>query len=227
MIGDESDQVAADRAPRARGGEQPGRPLRALRPGRGRRRLGPRRGDARPPHRGRGRAPAQRHHPQHLARHRLRPLDQPLPRLRARLHLLLRPADATPTSASRPASTSRPGSSPSPRRPQVLRGRARPPRPTARRRSRSAPTPTPTSRSRSASASCAASSRCLRDFRHPVTVVTKGALVERDADILGEMGRAGPRPRRRLGDDARPQPSPAPWSRAPPAPERRLTAIRT
>ena len=32
----------------------------------------------------------------------------------------------------------------------------------------------------------------LRDFRHPVTVVTKGALIERDADILGEMGRAGP-----------------------------------
>ena len=30
----------------------------------------------------------------------------------------------------------------------------------------------------------------LRDFRHPVTVLTKGALIERDADILGEMGRA-------------------------------------
>jgi DNA repair photolyase len=31
----------------------------------------------------------------------------------------------------------------------------------------------------------------LRDFRHPVTVLTKGALIERDADILGEMGRDG------------------------------------
>ncbi len=31
----------------------------------------------------------------------------------------------------------------------------------------------------------------LREFRHPVMVTTKGALVERDADILGEMGRAG------------------------------------
>jgi DNA repair photolyase len=31
----------------------------------------------------------------------------------------------------------------------------------------------------------------LAEARHPVTVVTKGALVERDADILGEMGRAG------------------------------------
>ncbi len=31
----------------------------------------------------------------------------------------------------------------------------------------------------------------LREFSHPVTVVTKGTLVERDADILGEMGRRG------------------------------------
>ncbi|GIX12384.1 MAG: radical SAM protein [Paracoccaceae bacterium] len=31
----------------------------------------------------------------------------------------------------------------------------------------------------------------LRDHRHPVTIVTKGAGIVRDADILGEMGRAG------------------------------------
>jgi DNA repair photolyase len=31
----------------------------------------------------------------------------------------------------------------------------------------------------------------LSDFRHPVAVVTKGTLVTRDLDILGEMGRAG------------------------------------
>ncbi|MBY6199989.1 PA0069 family radical SAM protein [Maritalea mobilis] len=31
----------------------------------------------------------------------------------------------------------------------------------------------------------------LSDYRHPVAVVTKGALIERDADILGEMGQAG------------------------------------
>lgn len=30
----------------------------------------------------------------------------------------------------------------------------------------------------------------LRDFQHPVGIVTKGALIRRDADILGEMGRA-------------------------------------
>ncbi len=31
----------------------------------------------------------------------------------------------------------------------------------------------------------------LHDARHPVTVVTKGTLVTRDADILGDMGRRG------------------------------------
>ncbi len=31
----------------------------------------------------------------------------------------------------------------------------------------------------------------LAEFNHPVTVVTKGTLVERDADILGTMGQAG------------------------------------
>jgi len=29
----------------------------------------------------------------------------------------------------------------------------------------------------------------LRDFRHPVTIVTKGALIQRDLDILGDMAR--------------------------------------
>ncbi|WP_068111703.1 PA0069 family radical SAM protein [Tropicimonas marinistellae] len=31
----------------------------------------------------------------------------------------------------------------------------------------------------------------LQEYRHPLTVVTKGTLVERDADVLGEMGQAG------------------------------------
>lgn len=31
----------------------------------------------------------------------------------------------------------------------------------------------------------------LRECRHPVAIVTKGTLIERDADILGEMGRLG------------------------------------
>ena len=58
----------------------------------------------------------------------------------------------------------------------------------------------------------------LAEARHPVTVVTKGALVERDADILGAMGRDG---LARAGvslttlDRAA---APARWSRAPPPP---------
>ena len=31
----------------------------------------------------------------------------------------------------------------------------------------------------------------LRDFNHPVAILTKGALIERDADLLGDMARAG------------------------------------
>ena len=42
---------------------------------------------------GHGRRNAQDHHPQRFARHRLRPLDQSLSRLRARLRLLLRAPD--------------------------------------------------------------------------------------------------------------------------------------
>jgi len=33
--------------------------------------------------------------------------------------------------------------------------------------------------------------RTLLEFRHPVGIVTKGTLIERDLDILGELGRAG------------------------------------
>ncbi len=33
--------------------------------------------------------------------------------------------------------------------------------------------------------------RVLQDFRHPVAILTKGALIERDADILGEMAEMG------------------------------------
>ena len=31
----------------------------------------------------------------------------------------------------------------------------------------------------------------LQEFQHPVGIITKGTLIERDIDILGEMGRAG------------------------------------
>jgi DNA repair photolyase len=65
----------------------------------------------------------------------------------------------------------------------------------------------------------------LRDHRHPVTVVTKGALIERDTDILGEMGRMG---LARVGISVTtldPALSRKMEPRAP-APARRLAAIR-
>src|SRR5438874_10521564 len=51
-----------------------------------------------------GRRDAHDHRPQRLARHRLRPLDQPVSRLRARLHLLLCAAEPR---LSRPVARSR------------------------------------------------------------------------------------------------------------------------
>ena len=55
-------------------------------------------------------------------------LDQPLPRLRARLRLLLRPADAQLPRTSRRGSTSRPGSSPRSTPPSGCARRFAPPR---------------------------------------------------------------------------------------------------
>jgi DNA repair photolyase len=65
----------------------------------------------------------------------------------------------------------------------------------------------------------------LRDFGHPVTVVTKGALIERDADILGAMGRAG---LARVGISLTTLDRDLARSMEPraAAPERRLTVIR-
>ena len=54
-----------------------------------------------------------RDRPQRLARHPVRAVDQPLPRLRARLHLLLRAAEPRLSRPLARASTSRPRSSPS------------------------------------------------------------------------------------------------------------------
>lgn len=65
----------------------------------------------------------------------------------------------------------------------------------------------------------------LRDFNHPVAIVTKGALVERDADILADMASRG---LARVGISVTtldPATSRAMEPRAP-APARRLRAIR-
>ena len=56
-------------------------------------------------------------------------------------------------------------------------------------RSRSAATPTPISRSSAGLEVTRSILEVLRDFRHPVTIVTKSALIQRDLDILCEMAR--------------------------------------
>jgi DNA repair photolyase len=65
----------------------------------------------------------------------------------------------------------------------------------------------------------------LRDHRHPVTVVTKGTLIERDADILGEMGRMG-LARVSASRSRRSTPRRAPDGAARAAPARRIETIR-
>ena len=102
------DRLAPADVRRGRGAAvQRDRPFRARATRGFRRRLGARRDARAAENRGDARATAHDHHPQRIARHFLRPVDQPLSRLRTRLRLLLRAADATPISASPPGSTSR------------------------------------------------------------------------------------------------------------------------
>ena len=181
--------------------------------------------------RGRDRAPALDHRPQPEPGHSLRPLDQPLPRLRARLHLLLRPADAF---LPRP----------------LARARLRDPADGQARRARRCWRPSLPQRGYRPEPIAIGTNTdpyqpiekrfgimrgilgVLSDFGHPVTILTKSALIERDADILGAMGAGRAGRRRALGDDARPQARPgdgaaggragAAAARDPPAGRRRL-----
>ena len=112
------DPHAADQGPRR--DLQSRQPLSARRARSRRRRLGAARsGDeaiAPPPpkHDGHDPALAHDHRAQRLARHPVHAVDQSVPGLRARLHLLLTRVRRTPTSTCRRGSTSRPSSSPSP-----------------------------------------------------------------------------------------------------------------
>ena len=94
-----------------------------------------------------------------LPGYRLRPLDQSLSRLRARLRLLLRPADPRLSGAVAGARLRDPSCSSSRTRPSLLERELAAPgyQPKS---SRSAPIPTPISRSSGATRSCAASSKC-------------------------------------------------------------------
>ena len=69
------------------------------------------------------------------------------------------------------------------------RAAARSPTIAAETSSPSAPTPTLTSRSNDAITSPAAFSRCSPSIRHPVSLVTKSALILRDLDLLAPTGR--------------------------------------
>ena len=161
-----------------------------------------------------GRRHPQDHHPQRVARHPLRPLDQSLSRLRARLHLLLRAADPRLSRAVAGARF----------RVQAVRQARRPRscwsancrrRATRRAPSRSAPTPIPTSRSRREYQVMRRILEVLERFGHPVGIVTKSALVTRDIDILSRMAKPPARQGRAVGDHARSASSRARWSRAP------------
>ena len=93
---DRAERHARPSGPQSRpvGGHQSVRPVRAGQPACLRRWLEFAGGTAAVQDRGAGREAAHHHHPQRIARHFLRPLDQPLSRLRAWLRLLFRAADA-------------------------------------------------------------------------------------------------------------------------------------
>ena len=177
-------------APRPRRALQPGRPLRE-RAARGlRRRLGEP-GRARALQDRRAPGDGQEHHRhQRQPRHQLRPVDQSLSRLRARLHLLLRAADPLLPRPFRRASISRPSSTPRSTPPSCWSA-SWPIRAMCRSTSRSAPSPTPTSRSSASTASPASMLEVLDRTSHPVGIVTKSALVVRDIDILARMASRG------------------------------------
>ena len=134
--------------------------------------------------------PQDDHHPQPVARHRLRSLDQSLSRVRAWLHLLLRAADATRITICRRGWISRRKLFAKPDAPALLRESWRSAAMSASR-SRSAPTPTPISRSRPNGASRAGASKCWRRCDHPMTITTKSDRVTRDIDLLGPMAAKG------------------------------------
>ena len=72
--------------------------------------------------------------------------------------------------------------------------------------------------------------RCLEvfaEFRNPVGVITKSALVARDADLLAELARHGAAHVHVLRHHARRRAGARGWSRARRSPDRRLEAIAT
>ena len=133
----------------------------------------------------------QEHHlHQRQPRHQLRPVHQPLSRLRARLHLLLRAADPLPTSAIRPGSTSRPSSTPRSTPPSCWSASSPIPRYVPKYIALGAVTDPyqPIEREHRITRSIL---EVLERASHPVGIVTKSALVVRDIDILARMAGRG------------------------------------
>ena len=137
-------------------------------------------------HDGHDPAGADHHRAQCVARHSVQSVDQSVPGLRARLHLLL---CATHARLSRPVAGPR-------LRDEALRqaqcrrrccARSSRSPAIAATRSRSAPTPIRTSRSSASGRSRAAILEVLCEHEHPFTIVTKSALVERDLDLIAPM----------------------------------------
>src|SRR5665213_2504320 len=122
------------------------------------------------------------HHPQRQPRRRLRPLDQSLPGLRTRLHLLLRPPRprlygplARPRFRKQAVLQTGSGGAAGEGTGQAhLHARRHPHQPVERRLRVTRQV-----------------LEVLSRFRHPFSIITKSALIERDLDILGPMGEAG------------------------------------
>ena len=170
---------------------------------------------------GHDRRNAQDHHPQRIARHRLRPLDQSLSRLRARLHLLLRAPDPRLSRAfGRLDFESKLFVKPD--APLLERELSAPN--TRRARSRSAPIPTPISRSSGSIRSCAGSWKCWNarpPGRHRHQIGAGPARPRYSGAHGGTQSRQG----RAVGDHARRELARVMEPRAA-TPRRRLEALR-
>ena len=162
---------------------------------------------------------------QRQPRHQLRPVDQPLSRLRARLHLLLRAADPLPTSAIPPGLDFETKLYAKVNAAELLERELGQSRATCRSTSRSAPSPTPTSRSSASTASPARSWRC---WTAPAT--RSASSPSRRwwcaTSTSSRAWRAAASSRSRSPSPRSTARSPARWSRAPPPRRKRLEAIR-
>ena len=150
-------------------------------------------------HHGHGREAEDDHHPQQLARHRLRPLDQSPIAAASMAASIASPGRPTPSTISRRASISRPSCSPSPTRRRLLREELA--KPGYRVRPIAMGTNTDPYQPIEAKWRITRSVlEVLAETRHPVTITTKSDRVLRDLDILAPMAAQGLAVGRAVGD---------------------------